>query len=163
MRTSPICKKNLLAILNEHSCYQQLFLPSPSFCSWERLTKSSENLGYGTPGFHAATFQYPASYIKDHGTQITLPSVALSGVEWQPLKSARCITLLQPGANLVAHAGAPWARTQERVPHHTHRVKPGHSHIAQRCTWKHVPKTPAGHQLWNISRSSFWKCCCFSK
>lgn len=51
--------------------------------------------------------------------------MALSEVERQPLKPARCRTLLQPGANLVAHAGAPRAGSQESVPRRTRARKRG--------------------------------------
>lgn len=128
MRTSPVWKKNLFAILNEHLCYQQLFLPSPSFCGWGRLTKYPENLGFGRQGLHAETFQYPASYRTDHGISITLPSVPLSELERQPVKPARCRTLLQPGANAVAHAGHP-GRAARRASPGTHT--PGSAALAR--------------------------------
>lgn len=108
-----------------HPEWTQLFLPSPSFYSWERLTKSTENLGIGRQRLRAIAFLYPACYITDHGIQVTHPSAALSEVECQPLKSACCRTLLAPGANLVAHAGVPWAGSQESIPRHTHAVKSG--------------------------------------
>lgn len=125
MRTSPIWKKNLCAILNEHSCYQQLFLPSPSFCSWEMLTESAANLGFGRQGLCAITFQYSASHITDHGKQIIPSSVALPEVGQQPPKSARCRILLQPGANWAACAGAGRAGSQESIPLHTHSGESG--------------------------------------
>lgn len=125
MRTSPYCKKNQFAILNEHSHFYlaHRFTAGEANKMLENL--STENLGIGRQWLHAIAFLYPACYITDHGIQVTHPSAALSEVECQPLKSACCRTLLAPGANLVAHAGVPWAGSQESVPRHTHAVKSG--------------------------------------
>lgn len=52
-------EKKLFAIPSKCTRYQRLFLPIPSFYGYQRLTKSTEKLGFGSQWLRTM-FQYAA-------------------------------------------------------------------------------------------------------